>query len=39
MGTGKDNIEKGDHVNVMIQEHPYAPIKSLMVVLTKTEKK
>lgn len=39
MGTGKDNIEKGDQVNVMIQEHPYAPTKSLMVVLTKAEKK
>jgi membrane protein implicated in regulation of membrane protease activity len=39
MGTSKDNIEKGDQVNVMIQEHPYAPTKSLMVVLTKSEKK
>jgi len=39
MGTGKDNIEKGDQVNVMIQEHPYAPTKSLMVVVTKSEKK
>jgi membrane protein implicated in regulation of membrane protease activity len=39
MGTGKDNIEKGDQVNVLIQEHPYAPTKSLMVVVTKSEKK
>jgi hypothetical protein len=39
MGAGKDNIEKGDQVNVLIQKHPYAPTKSLMVVVTKSEKK
>lgn len=39
MGTGKDKIEKGDQVNVLIQEHPYAPTKSLMVVVTKSENK
>ncbi len=36
MGTGRDNIEKGDQVNVLIQEHPYTPTKSLMVVVTKS---
>jgi membrane protein implicated in regulation of membrane protease activity len=35
-GTGRDTIEKGDQVNVLIQEHPYAPTKSLMVIVTKS---
>ncbi len=35
-GTGKDTIEKGDQVNVLIQEHPYAPTRSLMVIVTKS---
>ncbi len=39
MGTDNDNIVKGDQVNVLIQKHPYAPLKSLMVVVTKSENK
>lgn len=35
MGTGTDEIKKGDVVNVMVSEHPYSPLKTLMVVITK----
>ena len=35
MGTGTDEIEKGDKVNVIVNEHPYGPLKTLMVTITK----
>jgi hypothetical protein len=35
MGSSMDGIEKGDEVNVMVNEHPYSPIKTLMVTITK----
>jgi len=31
MGTGADDIEKGDVVKVMVNEHPYGPLKTLIV--------
>lgn len=37
-GDPGSNLEKGDQVRVMLQEHPYAPSKSLMVFIRKTEK-
>jgi hypothetical protein len=35
MGSSMDGIEKGDEVDVMVSEHPYGPIKTLMVTITK----
>ncbi len=35
MGTGADEIKKGDAVNVIVSEHPYRPLKTLMVYITK----
>jgi hypothetical protein len=35
MGVGTDDINKGDSVKVLINEHPYAPLKTLIVTITK----
>jgi len=35
MGNDLDKIKKGDVVNVMIDEHPFSPLKSLIVTVSK----
>lgn len=35
MGAGEVEIKTGDRVNVMISEHPYSPMKSLIVSIMK----
>jgi hypothetical protein len=34
MGTGNDEFEIGQTVNVMVNAHPYGPLKTLMVTIT-----